>query len=172
MQLGSLGNKLFTVRSLARAGFITPVRPDKLVRTANALRRWGPTPAAGYTASAIRFPNDLAIIDEQGTLTFEQVHRRSNALAHAFRDAGVREGDGVAILCRNHRGFIDTTVACSKLGANALYLNTAFAGPQITDVVDREKPVAIVYDQEFEELIHDAGVRRKRFIAWHEPETG
>jgi acyl-CoA synthetase (AMP-forming)/AMP-acid ligase II len=69
-------------------------------------------------------------------------------------------------MCRNHRGFIDATVACSKLGANALYLNTAFAGPQITDVVDREKPVALIYDAEFEELVHDAGVRRKRFIGW------
>ena len=54
-------------------------------------------------------------------------------------------------MCRNHRGFIDATVACSKLGAHALYLNTAFAGPQITEVVKREKPVALIYDAEFEE---------------------
>ena len=71
-------------------------------------------------------------------------------------------------MCRNHRGFIDATVACSKLGAHALYLNTAFAGPQITEVVEREKPVALVYDEEFEDLTHDAGERRKRFIAWHD----
>ena len=41
-------------------------------------------------------------------------------------------------MCRNHRGFIEATVACSKLGASALYLNTAFAGPQIADVLARE----------------------------------
>ena len=75
-------------------------------------------------------------------------------------------------MIRNHRGFIDATVACSKLGAHALYLNTAFAGPQITEVVKREKPVALVYDEEFEELTHDAGQRRKRFIAWHDGEPG
>ena len=71
-------------------------------------------------------------------------------------------------MIRNHRGFIDATVACSKLGAHALYLNTAFAGPQITEVVKREKPVALISDAEFEELTHDAGQRRKRFIAWHD----
>ena len=60
-------------------------------------------------------------------------------------------------MIRNHRGFIDATVACSKLGAHALYLNTAFAGPQITEVVKREKPVALIYDAEFEGLTHDAG---------------
>ena len=160
--------KLFTARILAEAGFLRPERPDKALRIVTALRRWGPTPAAGYTISSIRHPHDTAIIDELGTLTFADVHRRTNALAHALSDAGIGEGDGVAIMIRNHRGFIDATVACSKLGAHSLYLNTAFAGPQITEVVKREKPVALIYDAEFEQLTHDAGQRRKRFIAWHD----
>jgi acyl-CoA synthetase (AMP-forming)/AMP-acid ligase II len=130
--------------------------------------RLGSTPAAGYTINATLRPNETAIIDELGTLTFREVHERTNALAHALSDQGILEGDGVAIMCRNHRGFIDATVACSKLGANALYLNTAFAGPQITEVVQREKPAALIYDAEFEQLTHDAGKRRKRFIAWHD----
>ena len=89
------------------------------------------------------------IVDELGTLTFGEVHERTNALAHALSDAGIKEGDGVGIMCRNHRGFIESTVAVSKLGADALYLNTAFAGPQLTEVVKREKPAAIIYDEEF-----------------------
>ena len=127
--------------------------------------RLGPTPAAGYTTHAILRPNEQAIIDELGTLTFGEVHERTNALANAWLDAGLGEGDGIAIMCRNHRGFIEATVAASKIGAHALYLNTAFAGPQLTEVVQREKPTAIVYDQEFTELLEDAGKRRKRFIA-------
>jgi acyl-CoA synthetase (AMP-forming)/AMP-acid ligase II len=166
--IGQISDRLHTAKTLLDTGIIRPTRPDKLLRIGVALQRWGPTPAAGYTASAIRYPDETAIVDELGTLTFREVHERTNALAHALSDAGILEGDGVAIMCRNHRGFIDATVACSKLGANALYLNTAFAGPQITDVVEREKPVALIYDAEFEELVHDAGVRRKRFIAWHE----
>jgi acyl-CoA synthetase (AMP-forming)/AMP-acid ligase II len=166
--IGQISDRLHTAKTLLDTGIIRPTRPDKLLRVGVALQKWGPTPAAGYTASAIRYPDETAIVDELGTLTFREVHERTNALAHALSDAGILEGDGVAIMCRNHRGFIDATVACSKLGANALYLNTAFAGPQITDVVEREQPVALVYDAEFEELVHDAGVRRKRFIAWHE----
>ena len=133
-----------------------------------ALRRFGPTPAAGYTVSAIRHPDATALVDDLGTLTFAEVHRRTNALANALRARGVGQGSSVAIMCRNHRGFIDTTVALSKLGAHALYLNTAFAGPQITEVAEREQPTAIVYDAEFENLVHDAGKGRKRFIAWHD----
>ena len=159
-------NKAWVAKTLTNAGIIRPTRPDKLARIGLTLHRWGPTPAAGYAASAIRFPNETAIIDELGTLTFGEVHRRTNALAHAFLEHGIKEGDGVAILCRNHRGFIDATVACSKIGAHALYLNTQFAAPQVTDVVEREEPVALVYDEEFGEMVEDAGKGRKRFIAW------
>ncbi len=65
------------------------------------------------------------------------------------------EQDGVAIMCRNHRGFIEATVACAKLGASVLYLNTAFAGPQIADVLRREAPVALIYDEEFAGLVRE-----------------
>ena len=122
-------HKLHVIKTLLGTGMIQPTRPDRAVRSIRALRRWGPTPAAAYTGSAARYPNRAAIVDERGTLTFDEVQRRTNALAWGLKAEGVGEGDGVAIMCRNHRGFIDATIACSKLGANSLYLNTAFAGP-------------------------------------------
>jgi fatty-acyl-CoA synthase len=161
--------KLQVARTLLGTGMIEPVRADKALRSLAALRRWGPTPAAAYTGAAIRHPDAAAIVDERGTLTFGEVHKRTNALARQLRLAGVSESDGVAIMCRNHRGFIDATVACSKLGAGALYLNTAFAGPQIADVIEREDPVAVIYDEEFAELVGEGAAGRRRFIAWSDP---
>jgi acyl-CoA synthetase (AMP-forming)/AMP-acid ligase II len=166
-----VANKIHTFRTLAEAGILRPTRPDRLIGLASALIRFGPTPAAGYTASALRYPGETAIIDEAGTLTFKEVHERTNALAHAMAGEGVAEGDNVAIMCRNHRGFIEATVACSKLGAHALFLNTSFSGPQLTDVAKREKPKAIIFDEEFAEVLEDAGKRRKRWVAWHDPES-
>jgi fatty-acyl-CoA synthase len=164
--------KLHTFVTLTRAGIVQPERPDHLWNTARALLRYGTTPAAGYTAAARNYPNETAVIDEIGSLTFREVHERTNALAHALRADGVAAGDNVAVMCRNHRGWIDAVLACSKLGANALFLNTAFSGPQLTDVAKREKPKAVIYDHEFAEVLHDASRRRKRYIAWHEPEDG
>jgi len=63
-------------------------------------------------------------------------------------------------------------IAASKLGATTIFMNTAFSGPQLADVAKREKPKALIYDHEFEELIHEAGKRRKRYIAWHDAEDG
>jgi fatty-acyl-CoA synthase len=74
-------------------------------------------------------------------------------------------------MMRNHRGFIEALVACSKLGAHCLFLNTQFSGPQLTEVCRREKPKAIIYDQEFEEALHDASRRRLRYIGWVDPEV-
>jgi acyl-CoA synthetase (AMP-forming)/AMP-acid ligase II len=162
--------KLHTVYALTNAGIIRPQRPDRAARVALAFLRWGPTPAAGYASNAARFPDDTAIVDELGTLTFKEMHERTNALAHKLKDDGIGVGDGVAIMCRNHRGFIDAYVAVSKIGANALFLNTAFSAPQITDVAKREEPKALIFDQEFAGLVKDAGKRRKRYIAWHDPE--
>jgi fatty-acyl-CoA synthase len=164
-----LKHRLEVAKTLLGTGMIAPVRPDRAIRSVVALKRWGPTPAAAYTGSAARFPDREAIVDDRGTLTFEEVHRRTNALANEMAAAGIREGDGVAIMCRNHRGFVEATVACSKLGASALYLNTAFAGPQITDVMRRENPTGLVYDEDFANLVADGGEGRKRFVAWSEP---
>src|SRR3954452_20121555 len=160
--------KLFTAKTLAEAGILRPTRPDHIVGAVRALLRFGPTPAGGYTASFERYADETAIIDERGTLTFREVHERTNALAHALQAEGIGVGDSIGLMCRNHRGFIDAVIAASKVGANALFLNTAFSGPQLADVSKREKPKALIYDQEFTELISDAAKRRKRYIAWHD----
>jgi fatty-acyl-CoA synthase len=172
MSLGSrVTNKLQTLYTLAEAGIVRPARPDRLLALAQALIRFGPTPAAGYAAAAARYPDEVAIIDELGTLTFREVHERTNALAHALSDDGVNEGDNIGIMIRNHRGFVEALIACSKLGAHALFLNTAFSGPQLADVAAREKPKALLFDEEFSEVLKEAGTRRKRYIAWHDPEV-
>ena len=164
--------KLKVARTLLGTGMIQPMRPDKAVRTLAALRRWGPTPAAACRMMSIRYPEREALVDERGTLTFAEVESRANALARVLAKAGVSERDSVAIMCRNHRGFIDATMACSKLGAGALYLNTAFAGPQIADVMRREDPAVLIYDEEFANLVGEGGEGRKRFVSWHEPGGG
>jgi fatty-acyl-CoA synthase len=62
-------------------------------------------------------------------------------------------------------------VACSKLGVHALFLNTAFAGPQLAEVCEREQPRAIVYDEEFAALVDGAAQDRRRYVAWSDSGT-
>jgi acyl-CoA synthetase (AMP-forming)/AMP-acid ligase II len=164
--LERVADRAFELRTLLGAGILKAVRPDKLARIGWTFVRWGAAPATGAAVSAIHYPDEVSLIDEAGTLTFSEVHLRSNALANSLRAEGVGPGDGIAIMCRNHRGFVDATLAASKLGANALYLNTAFAGPQIADVITREGPTVLVYDEEFTGLLDGVGGEVRRFVSW------
>ncbi len=165
-----VADQAFSLRTLAQAGLVSLDRPDRAARALIELHRWGATPAAGYAVQSARTPDRIAIEDDLGSLSFLEMERRTNALARGLRAAGVREGDGVAILCRNHRGFIEATVAASKLGANAVCMNTGFAGPQIAEVCAREGLSTLVYDEEFASAASTAaeGDGMHCFVAWHE----
>jgi acyl-CoA synthetase (AMP-forming)/AMP-acid ligase II len=164
-------DKAFEVGVLREAGILGLHRPDKSAKVVSAFVRWGASPALGITTAAIHYPDETALIDERGSLTFEQLHRRSNALAHAFERMGIGYGDGVGIMCRNHRGFIEATLAAAKLGASALYLNTMFAGPQLTEVTRREGPKVLVYDEEFTELLDGVDESVQRVVGWADGES-
>jgi fatty-acyl-CoA synthase len=164
-------DKAFEVRVLHEAGIAALHRPDRAVKVVSAFVRWGASPALGITTAAIHHPHETALIDERGSLSFEQLQRRSNALARAFQRMGIGYGDGVGIMCRNHRGFIETTLAAAKLGASALYLNTMFAGPQLVEVTRREGPKVLVFDEEFAELLDGVDERVQRVVGWSEGET-
>ncbi len=164
--LGALPDLPFNLKTLAEAGVIRPIRPDKLARVGRELHRWGASPAAGIAAAVVTSGEETMLIDEIGPISFADVQRRSNALAHSLRDEGVKEGDGVAIMARNHRGFVEATLAISKIGANGLYMNTAFSGPQLEDVMEREGPAALIYDEEFTDLLGEAKEGTRNYVAW------
>ncbi|MHB1469358.1 MAG: AMP-binding protein [Solirubrobacteraceae bacterium] len=165
-----LADQAFELKVLHDAGVIGPMRPDKAAKVGMTFLRWGASPATGAKIESIHYPDETALIDERGPLTFDQVHRRSNALANALAQMGIRGGDGVGIMCRNHRGFVESTLATAKLGASALYLNTAFAGPQLAEVTSREGAKALIYDEEFAGLLEGVDPSITRIVGWSEGE--
>ncbi len=158
------------LKVMTTSGVIRPYGPVTLAGVGKTILDWGIGFAGGIGALAIRSPERVGLVDELGELTWGELDERSTRLAHGLKELGVDEGDSVAVLCRNHRYFLDVSTALSKLGADILYLNTAFSAKQLGEVCDREKPAAIVYDDEFTELIDKSGTDLKRVIAWHDGE--
>jgi fatty-acyl-CoA synthase len=125
----------------------------------------------GTAPTPIRHPDRPAVIDELGTLTYAELDARANALARSVAAAGIEEGDRVAIMCRNNRGFIEATLASTKLGADALYLSIELAKPAVSRVLDRERPAAFLCDEEFSDLAGEDDVRApRRFVVYSETE--
>ncbi|GHG24210.1 MULTISPECIES: acyl-CoA synthetase [Amycolatopsis] len=160
-----------TVRSvdvMRRAGLVPFPRVDEGVRSLVALRKFGPFAGANHI-SARRDPAAVGIVDELGPLTYKQLDDQSNALARAWSERGIKPGQVVAALCRDHRGLVITMAASGKLGVRLLLMNTGFAKPQLGDVAKREGVTALVYDQEFTGLLDAIPEGVDRYLAWVDP---
>jgi len=160
----------YGLKVLAESGIIRPYSPLALARAGRVLQQWGTGPAGGFLAMATLVPDRVWIVDERGDLTFREVDHRTNALARSLQRLGVGEGDSVALMARNHRGFVEATVAAAKLGADLIYLNTAFAGPQLVDVLEREDPTVVIHDEEFTGMLSKAHVEQ-RVLSWADDES-
>ncbi|CRK57233.1 Long-chain-fatty-acid--CoA ligase [Alloactinosynnema sp. L-07] len=141
-------------RTLAAAGILTPSRPDKMLRQLKAVARWGATMVGGYTAAAGREPDGVAVInDGADTRTFRDMDERSTLLAHALRGLNVKPESKVGILARNHAILLEALIACGKLGADAVLLNTGLAAAQVEDTVRHHKTRVLIVDDDFAEKV-------------------
>ncbi|WP_427893009.1 AMP-binding protein [Kribbella sp. GL6] len=136
--------------ALIRSGVWRSAGPAQLVRIERALRTWGQSMATLAAVAAIRFPDRAAVICGDHRLTYAELDARCERIAAGLHaDHGIGAGSKVAILCRNHPGFLEATLAASRLGADILFLNTEFAPPQLRTVLDQHHPNLLIHDPEF-----------------------
>jgi fatty-acyl-CoA synthase len=159
------GDEAYFAAVCIRSGMVGPELPHRVARMLLAFERHGLLSGA-VTIGAIRHGDHVAIRDERGDVSYRELDRRTNALANAWRERGLQAGDGVAILVRNHRGFLEAVFAASKCGAKIILLNTSFAGPQIREVAEREGTDLLVYDDEYSQLLTGVEPSQGRWRAW------
>ena len=160
---------LGVIGTFRRAGVIAPMRPDRYVKMAAAMRREGMVMTVGFAGAAQRCPDRPALVDELGTLTWRQLDERINALAAALQKLPSGQPKVIGIMCRNHRGFVESLVASNRIGSDVLLLNTSFAGPAMAEVVNREDVDAVIYDEEFTATVDRAMADKPdapRILAW------
>jgi fatty-acyl-CoA synthase len=167
--LDRLNDTVGLVATMTRSGMIAPLRPDKYLRIAAAMRRENISAVSGFASAAQRCPDRPGLIDEIGTLTWREIDQRCDAFAAALQALPGGQPRVIGIMCRNHRGFIEAVVAANRIGTDLLLLNTSFAGPALAEVVAREGADAMVYDEEFTEIVDRALAERPdatRIVAW------
>ena len=141
-------DELRALRACKAAGVISSDGIGQLREVLKASKAFGLV-GGGIVGAAIRHGDAPAIIDERGTLSFVEIDRRTNAVANHLRAQGLKPGQGVAILVRNHRGWHDAFYGVLKAGGKAVLMNTEFAGPQLRDVFAREGAELLIHDDEF-----------------------
>jgi acyl-CoA synthetase (AMP-forming)/AMP-acid ligase II/uncharacterized protein YndB with AHSA1/START domain len=144
--------QLKIAKTLVQSGVVGPSHPLRALRQVGRLRRWGFTLVGGYAAAAARSPDNIAIADDRTTFTFAELLDRITDLAAGLADLGVGSRSTVAVLARNHSGFVTAAVACNMLGADVVLLNTGLASRQIEDIVRQQEIRLLLTDDEFEPL--------------------
>ncbi len=156
------------LRLLTDAGVIAPVAPHRAALFPTALYRYGFTPTTAFVVGRWRHPDRVAIVDDRGTVTFKEIHERTDRLARALADRRVGPGSRVAVLCRNHRGPIETILAVSKLGADVVLLNTGLSPSQMKAVAEEQEIGTIVVDSDLTDRLDEVPDSVKRVFAWTE----
>jgi fatty-acyl-CoA synthase len=159
------GDEAYYALLCIRSGIVRPELPHRIAQLLLVFERHGLLGGA-VAAGAIRHGDQPALIDERGELTYRELDQRTNSLANAWRERGLEPGDGVTILARNHRGFLESVFAGAKSGAKIVLLNTDFAAPQIREVAGREGTDLLVFDDEYAEMLEGVDPKRGRFRAW------
>jgi acyl-CoA synthetase (AMP-forming)/AMP-acid ligase II len=155
----------FTLKVFRRIGLLKPILPHKMLGAGLQLVKWGPGLPSGVAAAAKRFPNQLAIIDDAGELTWSELVGQINQVTQGLKDRGVKPGDSVALLCRNHRFMIVAMIAIMQAGGRVLLLNTMASRSQLGELAKRESAALVIVDQEFLTVAADVD-KDKLILAW------
>lgn len=109
-----------------------------------------------------------ALADKSCKFTYAELNTRTNQLAWAMRDAGVRPRDRVAILAINSVAFVETLFAIAKVGAIAVPVNYRLAAPEVAFNLSDSGASTLVFSTEFgalaEKAMAEPGVRDIRTI--------
>ena len=147
--------ELHYARKMFEAGALQLEPPQNMAAFVADMRRWGEfgmIPAL----NARRTPERRAVIDDEGEMTYAELDEAAHAVAHALLAKGIKGGDGVAILARNHRWLLVAVYGAARTGARIILLNSEFSGPQIKEVAEREGAKLIVHDDEYSTAVSQA----------------
>src|ERR1700730_793429 len=147
--------ELHYVRKIIEAGGFRLESPQNYAAMVTEIAKWG---EFGMLPSmnARRTPHRAACIDEDGEFSYKELDEAAHAVANGLLDMGVRAGDGVALLARNHRWFLIANFGAARVGARIILLNSEFSGPQIKEVSEREGAKVIIYDDEYTNAVSKA----------------
>ncbi len=146
----------FIVATMTRRGLIRPGRPDRILGQLANLRAWGYTLTGELRASAARFPQRIALVDERGGITYQSLVQRTDRLAYTLASAaGIHPADRVGVLCRNHAGIVELMVALSTLGSDPVLINTGLSRPQLASVASQQRLRAVCYDDDAVDAVVD-----------------
>lgn len=101
----------------------------------------------GIRTFAAASPRTVAVIDGDRQQTYAELDTRSNQLARALLDAGLRSGDAVAVLLGNRLEYCEVAAGVAKAGLVMVPLNPRMTEPEVDYIVDHSEARALILDE-------------------------
>lgn len=94
--------------------------------------------------SALRFPEKLAVRDDQGSYTYRRFRELANRIGNALLSLGLQKGDRVALYARNCAEVLASYYALERNGMVAVPINYSLVGPEVEYLLTHARVEAVL----------------------------
>jgi carnitine-CoA ligase len=98
-------------------------------------------------------PDKVAIRCEADTLTYGELEDLVGRMAHSLATIGVRAGDPVCVLLETSCDYVIAWLACCRLGAIEVPINTGFRGPALEHALRLTGARLLILDSGYTEAV-------------------
>ncbi|MYW43872.1 long-chain-fatty-acid--CoA ligase [Streptomyces sp. SID161] len=102
---------------------------------------------------ADRRPGTPAVLCEGRSLSYGELHRESNRIAHAIRAAGLAEGDRVAYLGKESEHYYEILFGCAKSGTVLVPVNWRLTAPEVSHILRDSGTRLLFLEDEFAPVV-------------------
>lgn len=149
--------------SLARTGIVSPAGGVRAAAaTPGILARYRFTTARELEQGARACPDRLALIDDDGTLTYRQLRDQARTFARHLLSLNLDE-IRLGVMARNGRGIIIPLGAKGLAGGSIFLLNIGSSAEQLAGVIAENRINVLVMDDEFVDRL-PAGVNETTHV--------
>jgi acyl-CoA synthetase (AMP-forming)/AMP-acid ligase II len=103
-------------------------------------------------------PGRACFVTDTGAYTFREVNARVNRIASGLRRMGVAKGDRVALFATDSPQYVETLLACMKLGAVYVPLNFRLAAPELRTLLRTAEARVLFFSDRYTAMVRSADV--------------
>ena len=111
------------------------------------------------SSSAAAHPHKPLFLVGDEVVTYQDLDRQSNRLAHGLSAHGIRSAENVLLMLPDHVDFIALWVGLSKLGAIEVPINRDYRGDILAHVVNDSQAETLVIDATYVERLREIAPR-------------
>src|SRR5207302_51851 len=128
------------------------------------------TPVSWIERAGVAYADRVAAVDGDVRYTWRELRARSRRMASAFRRAGLKKDDRIAILALNSEPMLLAHFGVPQAGGILVAINTRLSADEVAYIVEHSGSGTVIYTPELEPLLANVPRSVRRLAAGQELE--